>query len=118
MRHLASRLLFVLHTSFIVSYKGDLYKLSLVQGYGCACCFDSADSPEESFGDKIEIGVDVVYPVPVTSAVFPASTVVMRLAEHGEAIQGVQLAFARDSHTEVGGDQGEVEGSERKGRYG
>ncbi|GKE57238.1 hypothetical protein Tco_1496423, partial [Tanacetum coccineum] len=49
----------------------------------------SADSPEESFGDTIEIGVDVIHPVPVTLAVFPALTVVMRLAEHGEAIQGI-----------------------------
>nr|GEU99558.1 putative reverse transcriptase domain-containing protein [Tanacetum cinerariifolium] len=47
----------------------------------------SADSSEESFGDKIEIGVDVTHPVPVTSAVFPAATVVIRLARHGEAIK-------------------------------
>ncbi|GJS77382.1 hypothetical protein Tco_0727263 [Tanacetum coccineum] len=47
----------------------------------------SADSPEKSFGDTIEIRVDVIHPVPVTSAVFPALTVVMRLAEHREAIQ-------------------------------
>ncbi|GKA16155.1 hypothetical protein Tco_0695902 [Tanacetum coccineum] len=33
-----------------------------------------ADSYMESFGDTIEIGVDVIYPVPVTSVVFPAST--------------------------------------------
>ncbi|GJT87182.1 reverse transcriptase domain-containing protein [Tanacetum coccineum] len=31
----------------------------------------SADSPEESFGDTIKIGVDVIYPVPVTLTVFP-----------------------------------------------
>ncbi|GKC27536.1 hypothetical protein Tco_1034830 [Tanacetum coccineum] len=49
-----------------------------------------ADSYMESFGDTIEIGVDVIYPVPVTSVVFPASTIVMRLAEYGEAIQGIQ----------------------------
>ncbi|GJZ16661.1 hypothetical protein Tco_0552784 [Tanacetum coccineum] len=29
------------------------------------------DSPMESFGDTIEIGVDVIYPVPVTLTVFP-----------------------------------------------
>ncbi|GJR90536.1 reverse transcriptase domain-containing protein [Tanacetum coccineum] len=47
----------------------------------------SADSPEESFGDTIEIEMDVIHPVPVTAAFFPASTVVMRLAEHEEDIQ-------------------------------
>ncbi|GKG37667.1 hypothetical protein Tco_0456890, partial [Tanacetum coccineum] len=49
-----------------------------------------ADSSEESFEDTIKIGVDVTHHVPVTSAVFPAETVVIRLAEHGEAIQGIQ----------------------------
>ncbi|GKD15654.1 hypothetical protein Tco_1200061 [Tanacetum coccineum] len=49
-----------------------------------------ADSPEENFWETIEISVDVTYPVPVTSTVFPASTVVMRLAQHGEAIRGIQ----------------------------
>ncbi|GKC93542.1 hypothetical protein Tco_1158984, partial [Tanacetum coccineum] len=49
----------------------------------------SVDSLEESFGDTIKIRVDVVHLVLVTSAVFPASTVVIRLAEHGEAIQGI-----------------------------
>ncbi|GJX77730.1 hypothetical protein Tco_0324541 [Tanacetum coccineum] len=38
----------------------------------------SVDSPEESFEDTIDI------------AIFPASTVVMRLAQHGEAIRGIQ----------------------------
>ncbi|GJR10533.1 hypothetical protein Tco_0793185 [Tanacetum coccineum] len=52
----------------------------------------SADSPKESFGDTIKIGVDVVHPVPITSTVFLASTVVMRLAEHGEAVQDVAEA--------------------------
>ncbi|GJZ01526.1 zinc finger, CCHC-type containing protein [Tanacetum coccineum] len=47
----------------------------------------SADSPEESFGDTIEIIVDVIHHVPITLAVFPASTVVMRLVEHWEEIQ-------------------------------
>ncbi|GJW51463.1 hypothetical protein Tco_0092814 [Tanacetum coccineum] len=50
----------------------------------------STDSPKESFRDTIEIGVDVVHPVPATPVVFPTSTIVMRLAEHGEAIQGIQ----------------------------
>ncbi|GJV37815.1 hypothetical protein Tco_1410292 [Tanacetum coccineum] len=50
----------------------------------------SADSPEESFGDTTEIGMDVTHPMPVTLAVFPASTVVIRLAQHGEEIWGIQ----------------------------
>ncbi|GJS01280.1 hypothetical protein Tco_0317788 [Tanacetum coccineum] len=50
----------------------------------------SVDSLEESSGDTIEIEVNVVYHVPVTSTVFPISTVVMRLAEHGEVIHGIQ----------------------------
>ncbi|GJR68282.1 hypothetical protein Tco_0014347 [Tanacetum coccineum] len=45
------------------------------------------DSPEESFGDTIEIRVGVIHHVPVTSDIFPALTVVMSLAEHEEAIQ-------------------------------
>ncbi|GJV64703.1 hypothetical protein Tco_1475531 [Tanacetum coccineum] len=49
-----------------------------------------ADSSEESFGETIKIGVNVIHPIPVTSAIFPASTVVMRLAQHGEAIRGIQ----------------------------
>ncbi|GJY38816.1 hypothetical protein Tco_0425180 [Tanacetum coccineum] len=52
----------------------------------------STDSLEESFGETIEIGVDVTHPVPVTSAVFPASTVMMRLDQHGEAIQNIAEA--------------------------
>ncbi|GKD61675.1 hypothetical protein Tco_1299184, partial [Tanacetum coccineum] len=50
----------------------------------------SADSPEESFRETIKIGVDVTHPMPVTSAIFPASTIVIRLAQHDEAIRGIQ----------------------------
>ncbi|GJX44859.1 hypothetical protein Tco_0261535 [Tanacetum coccineum] len=50
----------------------------------------SADSLEEIFGETIEIGVDVTHLVPVTSVVFPASTVIMRLDQHREAIRGIQ----------------------------
>ncbi|GJX84640.1 hypothetical protein Tco_0335414 [Tanacetum coccineum] len=48
-----------------------------------------ADSFEESFGETIKIDVDVIHPMPVTSAIFPTSTVVMRLAQHREAIRGI-----------------------------
>ncbi|GJZ85920.1 putative ribonuclease H-like domain-containing protein [Tanacetum coccineum] len=50
----------------------------------------SADSLEESFGDTIEIEMNVVYHVPITLTVFPISTVLMRLAEHREVIHGIQ----------------------------
>ncbi|GJV63454.1 hypothetical protein Tco_1474282 [Tanacetum coccineum] len=50
----------------------------------------SADSLEESFREMIEIGVDVTYPMHVTLAVFPASTIVMRLAQHEDAIWGIK----------------------------
>ncbi|GJV79795.1 hypothetical protein Tco_1515665 [Tanacetum coccineum] len=47
-------------------------------------------STEDNFGDPIEIRVDVIHHVSVASTVFPASTIVMRLAQHGEAIRGIQ----------------------------
>ncbi|GJY10217.1 hypothetical protein Tco_0378402 [Tanacetum coccineum] len=50
----------------------------------------SAYSFEGSFGDTINIGVDVIHSVPVTSVVFPAATVVRTLPQHGEAIRGIQ----------------------------
>ncbi|GJS47624.1 hypothetical protein Tco_0597745, partial [Tanacetum coccineum] len=46
-------------------------------------------SPEECFRETIEIGVDVTYLVPITSVVFLASTIVMRLAQHGEVVRGI-----------------------------
>ncbi|GKE28177.1 hypothetical protein Tco_1443561, partial [Tanacetum coccineum] len=48
------------------------------------------DSSEGNFGDTIDIGVDVIHPLPVASVVFPAATVVMTLAQHGEAIWSIQ----------------------------
>ncbi|GKF16820.1 hypothetical protein Tco_0061738, partial [Tanacetum coccineum] len=39
--------------------------------------------------DDIDIGLDVVHPVPVTADVFPAVTIVAILASHGEAIRGI-----------------------------
>ncbi|GJU09727.1 hypothetical protein Tco_1132123 [Tanacetum coccineum] len=88
--HLASRLPSILHASCMVSYKDDLYKLLLVQVMAMPAVFVSAYSSKESFGDTIEIGVDVTHPMLVTLVVFPAATVVIRLAQHGEAIQGIQ----------------------------
>ncbi|GJX29061.1 hypothetical protein Tco_0237140 [Tanacetum coccineum] len=52
--------------------------------------FLSGDSSKGNFKDTIEIDVDVIHPVPVSSVVFPAATVVMTLAQHEEAIWGIQ----------------------------
>nr|GEY27847.1 hypothetical protein [Tanacetum cinerariifolium] len=49
----------------------------------------SVDSSKGNFRDTIDIGVDVIHPVPIASVVFPAATVVMTLAQHGEAIRGI-----------------------------
>ncbi|GJY79509.1 hypothetical protein Tco_0485310 [Tanacetum coccineum] len=49
----------------------------------------SADSSEGNFRDAIDIGVDVVHPVPVAIVAFPAMTIVTTLAHHGEAIQDI-----------------------------
>nr|GEX24696.1 zf-CCHC domain-containing protein/UBN2 domain-containing protein [Tanacetum cinerariifolium] len=51
--------------------------------------FVSTDFLEENFTETIKIDVDVTHPIPVTSAVFPASTIMMRLDQHGEAIRGI-----------------------------
>ncbi|GJR33180.1 hypothetical protein Tco_1109412 [Tanacetum coccineum] len=39
--------------------------------------------------DGIDIGVDVVHPVPVVVVAFPTVTIVMTLARYGEAIRGI-----------------------------
>ncbi|GKE87617.1 hypothetical protein Tco_1565092 [Tanacetum coccineum] len=49
-----------------------------------------ADSSEGNFRDTIDIDVDVIHPIPAVSVVFPAATVVTTLAQHGEAIRGIQ----------------------------
>ncbi|GJV69013.1 hypothetical protein Tco_1484522 [Tanacetum coccineum] len=52
-----------------------------------------AGSSEGNFGDTIDISVDVIHLVPVASVVFPAATIVTTLAQHGEAIRGIQENF-------------------------
>ncbi|GJT06225.1 hypothetical protein Tco_0840687 [Tanacetum coccineum] len=47
------------------------------------------DSSEGNFKDTIDIGVYVIYPVPVALVVFPAATVVIILAQQLEAIRGI-----------------------------
>nr|GEV56101.1 hypothetical protein [Tanacetum cinerariifolium] len=49
----------------------------------------SVNSSKGNFGDAIDIGVDVVHPVPVAAVSFPALTIVTTLARHGEAIRGI-----------------------------
>ncbi|GJY61388.1 hypothetical protein Tco_0462045 [Tanacetum coccineum] len=47
------------------------------------------DSFEGNFGDAIDIGVDVVHPVPVVAVSFHAVTIVTTLSHHEEAIRGI-----------------------------
>ncbi|GKA36910.1 hypothetical protein Tco_0723475 [Tanacetum coccineum] len=47
------------------------------------------NSFEGNFGEDIDIGLDVVHPVPVAANAFPAVTIVQILASHGEAIRGI-----------------------------
>nr|GEW46949.1 hypothetical protein [Tanacetum cinerariifolium] len=46
-----------------------------------------------NFRDTIDIGLDVIHPVPVASVIFPAATVVMTLAQHEEVIRGIHEHF-------------------------
>ncbi|GJS80444.1 hypothetical protein Tco_0730325 [Tanacetum coccineum] len=89
MHHLASRLPSILHASCMVSYKGDLYKLLLVQVMVALTIPVSVDSAQWSFVDMIDIGVDIIHPKPVATVAFPASAVVRTLAQHEEAIRGI-----------------------------
>ncbi|GJV24726.1 hypothetical protein Tco_1377421 [Tanacetum coccineum] len=84
--HLASCLLSILHASCMVSYKGDLYKLLLVQDMDAPTILVSA---EENLGDPINIRVDIIHPEPVVAVAFPAAAVVRIQAQHGEAIRGI-----------------------------
>nr|GEZ58320.1 hypothetical protein [Tanacetum cinerariifolium] len=52
--------------------------------------FVPANSSEGNFGDTIDIGVDVTHPVHVALVFFLAATVRMTLAQHREAIRGIQ----------------------------
>ncbi|GKA93356.1 hypothetical protein Tco_0815342 [Tanacetum coccineum] len=87
MYHLASRLPSILHAFCIVSYKGDLYKLLLVQVMAAPTIHIFV---EENLGDPIDIRVDIIHPEPVSAVAFPAVAVEMTLAQHGEAIRGIQ----------------------------
>ncbi|GKE99752.1 hypothetical protein Tco_0023103, partial [Tanacetum coccineum] len=71
--HLASRLPSILYAFCMVSYKGDLYKLLLVQVMVAPTIPVSA---EENLKDPIEIRMDIVHPEPVTTVAFLAAAVV------------------------------------------
>ncbi|GJR06408.1 hypothetical protein Tco_0529392 [Tanacetum coccineum] len=47
-------------------------------------------STEGNLGDPIDIRMDTIHPELVAVVVFPAATVVRTLAQHGEAIRGIQ----------------------------
>ncbi|GKE05465.1 hypothetical protein Tco_1397483 [Tanacetum coccineum] len=47
-------------------------------------------SAEGNLGDPIDIRMDIIHPEPVAVVAFPAATVVRTLAQHGEAIRGIQ----------------------------
>ncbi|GJT90483.1 hypothetical protein Tco_1079328 [Tanacetum coccineum] len=76
MHHLASRLPFMLHASCMVSYKGDFYKLLLVQVMATP---NIPVSAEENLGDPIDIRMDIIHPEPVAVVAFPAATVRFRV---------------------------------------
>ncbi|GJS82919.1 hypothetical protein Tco_0749460 [Tanacetum coccineum] len=48
-----------------------------------------ADSSKGNFEDDIDIGLDVAHPVPVAADAFPAVTIAVILANHGEANRGI-----------------------------
>ncbi|GJV19544.1 hypothetical protein Tco_1368564 [Tanacetum coccineum] len=45
---------------------------------------------EENLGDPVNIRMDIIHPELVVVVAFPAATVVRTLAQHGEAIRGIQ----------------------------
>ncbi|GKE18820.1 hypothetical protein Tco_1426397, partial [Tanacetum coccineum] len=47
-------------------------------------------SAKENLGDPIDIRVDIIHPEPVAAVAFPTATVVRTLAQHEEAIRGMQ----------------------------
>ncbi|GKE28603.1 hypothetical protein Tco_1443987 [Tanacetum coccineum] len=86
MHHLASCLPFILHASCMVSYKGDLYKLLLVQVMAAPTILVSV---EENLGDPIDIRMDIIHPESVAVVGFLAAAVVRTQAQHEEAIRGI-----------------------------
>ncbi|GJU62425.1 hypothetical protein Tco_1244260 [Tanacetum coccineum] len=79
-------LLSILHAFCMVSYKGNLYKLWLVQDMAAPTISILA---EENLKDPIDIRVDIIHPEPVAAVAFPAAAVVGTQAQHEEAIRGI-----------------------------
>nr|GEZ82940.1 hypothetical protein [Tanacetum cinerariifolium] len=92
MHHLASCLLFILHASYMVSYKDDLYKLLLVQVMAAPTIHVSA---EESLKDPIKIKVDIIHPEPVAAVAFPAATEELTALRFREVIAETENASLR-----------------------
>ncbi|GKD14104.1 hypothetical protein Tco_1198511 [Tanacetum coccineum] len=116
MHHLASRLPSTLYASCMVSYKDDLYKHLLVQVMVAPTIPISTDSTQGSFGDMIEIGVDVIHPKPVAIVAFPAATIVRDTSSTQGGDTWYSRAIARDAHTKVRGDRGGAAESKRKSK--
>ncbi|GJZ56698.1 hypothetical protein Tco_0612192 [Tanacetum coccineum] len=70
----------------MVSYKGDLYKLLLVQDMAAPTIPVSA---EENLRDPIDIKVDIIHSKPVATVALHAAAVLRTQAQHGEAIRGI-----------------------------
>nr|GFC72350.1 hypothetical protein [Tanacetum cinerariifolium] len=60
---------------------------SFYHSYGCSLYFHSCLFSEESDGDTIEFGVDIVHPRLNTLIVFLVSTIVVKLAQHEEELR-------------------------------
>ncbi|GJS90648.1 hypothetical protein Tco_0773284 [Tanacetum coccineum] len=84
----SSCIMFTFHTVRILHglYKGDLYKLLLVQDMAAPTIPVSA---EENLEDPIDIRVDIIHPEPVVAVAFPAAAVVRTQAQHEEVILGI-----------------------------
>ncbi|GJU30224.1 hypothetical protein Tco_1173813 [Tanacetum coccineum] len=84
--HLVSCLPSILHASYMVSYKDDLYKLLLMQVMTAPTIPVSA---EENLKDPIDIRVDIIHPEPIVVVAFHVVAVVRTQAQHGETIRGI-----------------------------
>ncbi|GKE87025.1 hypothetical protein Tco_1564500 [Tanacetum coccineum] len=87
MHHRTSCVPFILHASYMVSYKDYLYKLLLVQVIAAS---NIPVSAKENLGDPIDIRVDIIHLELVAAVAFPAAAIVRTQAQHGEAIRGIQ----------------------------
>ncbi|GKD80993.1 hypothetical protein Tco_1347832 [Tanacetum coccineum] len=106
MHHLASCLLSILHASCMVSYKGDLYKLLLVQDMAAPTIPVSA---KENLGDTIEIRVDIIHLEPVVAVACPVASVIKTM----EAIETITRSQEKRVRMEMVRQLASVQGSQR-----